>query len=190
MFASFRANLAFGNPEALASLFLNGRVLTRTIPEAVGNLTVPAVLHLDSNALTETIPEAIGSLRTLHQSSNALTETIPEDIGNLTALMTLSPSTGGLTGTIPEAIGNLTALTRSNLANNALTGTIPEMRTMRAPGGLPGARLVTWVVLFVESLFSLILPWRWLILRGRPVATVSSSRFLWCCNACSTDTRT
>eukprot|EP00268_Persea_americana_P027832 TRINITY_DN2709_c1_g2_i1.p1 TRINITY_DN2709_c1_g2~~TRINITY_DN2709_c1_g2_i1.p1 ORF type:complete len:986 (-),score=171.28 TRINITY_DN2709_c1_g2_i1:241-3198(-) len=113
----------------VATLSLQGNLLSGHIPPVIGLMQALAVLDLSCNLLSGPIPSILGNLtytEKLYLHSNRLTGSIPPELGNMTKLHYLELNDNQLTGQIPPELGRLTDLFDLNVANNYLEGPIPE----------------------------------------------------------------
>ena len=119
------------SPTQVITLDLSSRMLSGTIPTALGALTNPQTLRVSvpeavRSAYSSYIRGTLANLQALNLSDNQLSGTIPVELGNLsTTLQSLNLYSNTLTGSIPDTLGNLATLETLNLAGNSLTGTIP-----------------------------------------------------------------
>ena len=80
-------------------------MLTRQIPETLGQLKHLTYLDLGYNSLNGPIPSSVGNLsriRELYLDQNQLNGTIPESLGLLSKLETLFVGKNSFTGTVDE----------------------------------------------------------------------------------------
>ncbi|XP_062227959.1 LRR receptor kinase SERK2-like [Phragmites australis] len=113
----------------LQGLYLHYNGIKGTIPREIGSLSKLTDLYLDVNHLTGQVPAeiaAMASLQVLQLGYNQLTGSIPLQLGNLNKLSVLSMQSNQLTGAIPATLGELTQLTRLDLSFNNLFGSIPS----------------------------------------------------------------
>jgi Leucine-rich repeat (LRR) protein len=138
---------------SVTAIDLKENLLSRTLPQSIGNLTNLQLLNLSNNTLYGDIPISMGSLanlqtldlsnnwlsiatlesltslcnlRVLNLSSNLIRGTIPDSMGNLSRLQILDFSNNYLGGSISSSLGNLTNLQSLGLSNDSLGGSIPE----------------------------------------------------------------
>lgn len=101
--------------------------------QRVAFLTNPYLAFGDGRVLTGTIPDAIGDLSALEGvslDSTRLTGKLPDSIGRLLNLKSLVITRSNLTGPLPFAIRTCVNLTEVDLTGNQLSGPI-------TPGGQP-----------------------------------------------------
>ncbi|CAH9090836.1 unnamed protein product [Cuscuta epithymum] len=113
----------------VATLSLQGNMLSGKIPEVLGLMQALAVLDLSENQLEGPIPPILGNLSytgKLYLHGNKLTGPIPPELGNLSRLSYMQLNDNELVGRIPSELGKLDQLFELNLANNNLEGHIPE----------------------------------------------------------------
>jgi hypothetical protein len=119
---------SIGQLNGLTNLYLQDNRFTGPLPSSMGNLTKLIQLHLNSNQLSGPLPPSIGdaiNLQYIWLRGNNLTGPIPSSIGNLINLKVLTLDGNQLTGNIPDTIGNLKNLETLRLNGNQLTGNIP-----------------------------------------------------------------
>ena len=112
----------------MTDFYVNGNMISGTIPQCFFNIPVMRYLSLDNNQLTGSIPPITSSvLDRLKLNNNRLKGTIPESLSMLTGLATLNLGHNTIDGTIPSTLRRLTNLQLLNIENNQLSGTIPVL---------------------------------------------------------------
>ncbi|RXI01423.1 hypothetical protein DVH24_014772 [Malus domestica] len=104
------------------------RVLKRSLPPSIGNLTYITGLNLGKNIFHGEIPQEIGRLRSLQYlnlSRNSFSGKIPTNISHCARLRMLNLEVNGIIGSFPIQLISLLRLTHLRLSSNNLTGTIP-----------------------------------------------------------------
>lgn len=104
-------------------------VLSGSIPDEIGQLTMLNLLHLYQNDLGGTLPSSISKLSELTDLSlggNGIKGSIPSEFGNLGKLSVLYLDSNQLTGTIPDSLGKLPAITVLSMQDNKLSGPLPN----------------------------------------------------------------
>ncbi|KAK3122588.1 hypothetical protein QOZ80_8AG0615610 [Eleusine coracana subsp. coracana] len=113
----------------LTGLYLHYNELGGELPHELGQLPDLAELYLGVNNLSGSIPVELGrlgSLQVLQLGYNQLSGSIPTHLGQLRKLTVLALQSNQLTGAIPASLGDLPALTRLDLSSNHLFGSIPS----------------------------------------------------------------
>ncbi|XP_028071275.1 probable LRR receptor-like serine/threonine-protein kinase At3g47570 [Camellia sinensis] len=135
-------NIPFGigNHVNLRYLFLSQNLLTDSIPNSIGKLSMLERLLLQYNNISREIPSSIRNLSrlgVLDLSTNMIEGSIPISLGNCTNLQQICLDYNHLTGAIPYQIFGLSSLISLSLNQNYLIGLLPqEVGNLKNLGGL------------------------------------------------------
>lgn len=113
----------------VATLSLQGNMLTGRIPDVLGLMQAMVILDLSNNHFRGPIPAILGNLtytNKLYLQGNFLSGPIPPELGNMTHLQYLQLNDNNLTGQIPPELGKLDELFELILSDNQLEGSIPQ----------------------------------------------------------------
>ena len=119
-------------PRHLAFLDLSWNMFVGTIPSQIEDLCKSAnleTLFLEGNMISGTIPNTMGnciSLRRFDIHSNQVKGTIPKELGALDNLNMLIISNNQVEGTIPSTLFKLKELQTFFLSDNQLSGTLTQ----------------------------------------------------------------
>lgn len=120
----------------IQTLYLEGNMLSGTIPTTVGNCKSLRQLDLNSNEIHGTLPTELGQLHDLDLlllSNNRIDGTFPTQILRLSNLQTLILSNNRFSGTLPQySWRGMVNLRNLVLSNNGFRGSLPTTL-----GGLP-----------------------------------------------------
>ncbi|XP_028100715.1 receptor kinase-like protein Xa21 [Camellia sinensis] len=104
-------------------------MLTGSIPNSIGKLSMLEILMLDNNNISGEIPSSIRNLSrlgTLDLSTNTIEGSIHISAGNCTNLLQIHLDYNRLTGEIPYQIFSLSSLINLSLSQNYLTGLLRQ----------------------------------------------------------------